>query len=131
MAGDLADRGLGRIDCFGRDEFGQPAGVDPYLPLVNRLERPVGQPHRWGGFHQAVVGLAQATALPKVVGPPSCQGVAWCTSQCHIGTVHPRKAQPPSRSATASRSAGEASRWARPTSSKVEPVPSTTGIRSA
>ena len=59
MAGDLADRSLGRIHCHGRDEFGQPAGVDPYLPLVNRLERPVGQPHRWGGFHQAVVGLAQ------------------------------------------------------------------------
>ena len=74
MAGDLADWSLGRIDCDGRNEFGQPTGVDPYLPLVNRLERPVGEPDRWGGFDQAVVGLAQGHRVAQVGRPTELPG---------------------------------------------------------
>src|SRR5665647_3319120 len=74
VAGDLADWSLGRIDCDGRNEFGQPTGVDPYLPLVNRLERPVGEPDRWGGFHQAVVGLAQGHRVAQVGRPTELPG---------------------------------------------------------
>jgi len=63
VAGDLANRGLGRIDCDGRDEFGQSPGVDPYLPLVDRLECPVGESEWRGGFDQAVVGLAEGDSV--------------------------------------------------------------------
>ena len=55
----------------------------------------------------------------------------WCTSQCQMGTVQPGKAQPPSRTATASRSGGGASRCARPTSTIIDPPSRTTGITSA
>lgn len=48
-----------------------------------------------------------------------------------MGTVQPGKAQPPSRTATASRSGGGASRWARPTSTIIDPPSRTTGITSA
>ena len=65
MAGDLANRDLGRIDCFGRDEFGQSAGVDPYCPLVDGLECPVGESYRCGGFDQAVVGVAEGDRVAQ------------------------------------------------------------------
>ena len=63
------------------------------------------------------------TRFARSVAPPALQATTWWTSVPSGGQAQPGTMQPPSRTASALRCAGVASRWARPTSNGA-PLPS-------
>ena len=102
--------GSGTVDRQGRQELGESAGVDAYLPLIDRLHSPVGQSSGWGRFDEPVVRATQGDDVAEVA---RAADLPW-RDVVHVAVPHRDRAPGIGAAAVAERDRQPKGRWYEP-----------------